>query len=776
VTGLLFKSVRYGLFYRVDVLPARATYGNEVLNATVNANGTNILFNNVTVLDRGSRSDCAAAPNCTYAEEMTNFANWYAYYHTRMQMMKTSAGKAFSTMDSAYRIGFVTINASTSWTNKYVPVAQFTAAQKTSFYSKFYAINPNSSTPLREALARAGRYFAGKHGLPGDSMNDDPVEYSCQQNYVLLTTDGYWNGTTSSVVNLGGTQMGNQDNADSGLTKRSFGVYDGGCAAGSYSTGGCADTLADVAQYYYATDLRTPALANCTSGSATGATLCSTPSPATDPDPYNNVPTPGTLYDPANWQHMVTFTLGLADGLMLYQPDYASSSSGDFSRIKTGATGCDFSGAGTCNWPTPKHDTQTALDDLWHAAVNGRGNYYNARDPDSLAKGLGGALSAMKVQTGAAAASATSSPNITRTDRSIFSSTYRTVNWDGEVQAQLLDPATGNVPSTALAALPVFSSLSLSGSTVSVTTTAHGLTTGDLIQVQNASGGTCDSGYNTGGQSVTVTVVDANHFTYTGTSGGATVNTQCNFYKAGVVWSAQTQLDIKVNAAIATGTDPEIRARYIVTYDQSQAMPLTLTGNPAPNGVKEFRYNKLTPTEAAWFDNKCAFVTMSQCTLVTLSQAEIDSGNLGSNLVPYLRGNTTLEQTTPNPTYRARQHFLGDTVNGKPAYVRAPFYSFTDPVWQPNHAYRANDTFLNAGISYLVNIPYTSAGVFGVSDTTNAEVAQSYTSFLLANQTREAALYIAANDGMLHSFDAGQCTGTPVVCTTGTGNETWAYV
>ncbi|MDD5180897.1 MAG: PilC/PilY family type IV pilus protein, partial [Gallionellaceae bacterium] len=42
--------------------------------------------------------------------------------------------------------------------------------------------------------------------------------------------------------------------------------------------------------------------------------------------------------------------------------------------------------------------------------------------------------------------------------------------------------------------------------------------------------------------------------------------------------------------------------------------------------------------------------------------------------------------------------------------------------------------------------------------------------------TREAALYIAANDGMLHSFDAGQCTGTPVVCTTGTGNETWAYV
>jgi type IV pilus assembly protein PilY1 len=28
--------------------------------------------------------------SCTYAEEMTNYANWYAYYSTRMQAMKTA--------------------------------------------------------------------------------------------------------------------------------------------------------------------------------------------------------------------------------------------------------------------------------------------------------------------------------------------------------------------------------------------------------------------------------------------------------------------------------------------------------------------------------------------------------------------------------------------------------------------------------------------------------------------------------------------------------------
>ena len=29
---------------------------------------------------------------------MTNYANWYAYYRTRMQMMKTSASLAFQTI------------------------------------------------------------------------------------------------------------------------------------------------------------------------------------------------------------------------------------------------------------------------------------------------------------------------------------------------------------------------------------------------------------------------------------------------------------------------------------------------------------------------------------------------------------------------------------------------------------------------------------------------------------------------------------------------------
>ena len=41
---------------------------------------------------------------------LTNFANWYSYYRTRMLMMKSSAGRAFSTLDASYRVGLMKIN------------------------------------------------------------------------------------------------------------------------------------------------------------------------------------------------------------------------------------------------------------------------------------------------------------------------------------------------------------------------------------------------------------------------------------------------------------------------------------------------------------------------------------------------------------------------------------------------------------------------------------------------------------------------------------------
>jgi type IV pilus assembly protein PilY1 len=74
-------------------------------------------------------------------------------------------------------------------------------------------------------------------------------------------------------------------------------------------------------------------------------------------------------------------------------------------------------------------------------------NLLSASDPKSMIAGINTALTSISAQTDAAAASATSSPNITPSDNSIYSSTYRTNYWDGEVIAQTINASTGNVNS-----------------------------------------------------------------------------------------------------------------------------------------------------------------------------------------------------------------------------------------------------------------------------------------------------------------------------------------
>lgn len=386
---------RYGRFRRVDITPAVATYG-----------------------DRPNRSDCAARPTCTYAEEMTNFANWVAYYSTRLQTMKTSVGRAFRTIDGRYRVGAVTINPGTPVSGaNYVPIDTFEGVHRQNWYRTFYGMTPSGWTPLREALSRVGRHFAGIRTGINEGMNQDPVQFSCQANIALLTTDGYWNRNPGQ--RLDGSAIGDVDNLDSGFSTRAVGAFDGNI--------GARDSLADVAMYYYQTDLRPPG-----SRGALGTDV------STD-----NVPTTARNTNPA--QHMITFTVGLGvDGLMRYRPDYETATVGDFHNIRTGNNTCPWA-SGVCNWPLPAEGTPSTIDDLWHAAVNGRGRYVNAQDAQTLNDGLASALAQIKAVTGAAAASATSSPNVSATDSAIFSSTYRTVAWDGDLVRQSIDIVTGQV-------------------------------------------------------------------------------------------------------------------------------------------------------------------------------------------------------------------------------------------------------------------------------------------------------------------------------------------
>jgi len=354
-----------------------------------------------------ARTDCAGT-SCTYDEEMTNFANWYAYYRMRDTMAKTAIGRAFVALTSQYRVGFITINpGSPVQSDRYLKVDDFTAGagnQKDLWYQELYGTGSNGSTPLREALSRVGRYYANVTSGINSGMDASPIQYSCQPNYAIVMTDGYWNGAQGQ--DLSGNAVGNQDNVDSGYSTRAIGAYDGGLS-------GSTNTLADVAMYYYKTDLRT--------------------------DLANNVPT--TQKDTASFQHMTTFTVGLGlAGELNFDPNYESETSGDFFDIKQG----------TKNWPVPVADSETALDDLWHAAVNGRGTFFSAKNPVDLANSLTQTINSLQSRVGAGAAAATSNLQPVAGDNFAFTAQYQTVDWTGDLEARTIDLSSGFVAYRAL--------------------------------------------------------------------------------------------------------------------------------------------------------------------------------------------------------------------------------------------------------------------------------------------------------------------------------------
>jgi len=157
--------------------PVLTQSGTMTLSATAFARPANNLApgeNLLTVITpsvtlpakAATRSDCAADP-CTNAEEMTNYANWWAYYRTRMQSMKTASSLSFQPIGSSYRIGYMSINNNT--TLDFQNIDTFSATQKKAWYDKVFAAVPNQNTPLRVALANAGRLYAGR--LNGSTLN-----------------------------------------------------------------------------------------------------------------------------------------------------------------------------------------------------------------------------------------------------------------------------------------------------------------------------------------------------------------------------------------------------------------------------------------------------------------------------------------------------------------------------------------------------------------------------------------------------------------------------
>ncbi len=154
-------------------------------------------------------------------DERQNFANWYSYYRIRINMIKSAASLAFAPLTNNVRVGFITVEPKLHPgdagidASRYVPIQDFDLAQRTAWFAKLFAQVPGGASPAREGLARVGRHYGGKTDGINTNMNGDPVQYACQQNFTLMTTDGYWNAQTESPgggpVDLSGNLLGQQD-------------------------------------------------------------------------------------------------------------------------------------------------------------------------------------------------------------------------------------------------------------------------------------------------------------------------------------------------------------------------------------------------------------------------------------------------------------------------------------------------------------------------------------------------------------------------------------
>jgi type IV pilus assembly protein PilY1 len=387
------------VFVRVDIVPSRNSYPKDA-----------------------KRTDCAGA-TCTYDDEMTNFANWYAYYKSRNQLMKTAVGQAFNPISDNFNVGIASLSNAAAGGSMTRP-KPFTGTDRSTWYQQLYNMTGTSTTPLRRALHSVGKLFANQYPYV-QAANDEVVKYPCQQNFTFMTTDGYWNGAAAGDVV-------NNDDLDNPAR---FCNRADGCTDSSAQTD---NSLADVALYWY----------NGGSNTTVGSLRPT----------LENMNKPGLVPGPTgenNHLHMNTYTLGLGvDGIMNYEENYntAPIPGGDFSNLINGVTtGCPWNNNGPYVWPDPVtgdpdvSTVQSRVDDLWHAAINGHGKYFSASDPAQVVSGLQSALTNISDRVGAAASASTSSPNISQADNDIFSVSFTTVKWNGVITDRKIDVASGAI-------------------------------------------------------------------------------------------------------------------------------------------------------------------------------------------------------------------------------------------------------------------------------------------------------------------------------------------
>lgn len=360
-----------------------------------------------------------------------NFANWYSFYRTRTLTTISGANIAFFNLPTNYRVSWqglfscVGFNIGscndfdgTRYANRIRPFSD--AAHKANFYKWMAKHVTVSSTPLIPSLERAGEFFRTT-GIESPRANQPGVSESgpgtaaintCRPNYHIMMTDGRWNSGTGT--------LGERDNVSrtlgDGTTAYSPQVPYRGAGSGN---------LSDVAFHYWATDLQ-PTVANSV-----------VPFYAEGTDPFN------PKNNPATWQHMVNFFVGLGLSVDLDGTSgklrYVPPAPGDAPESSTYKGSFLDVMAGTTTWPVPTENNATTVSDLWHAALNSRGFFFSAEDPKLIRDAFASILGRVKQGQSSSGQSAAASGRTGIADNLILEVIYNPEYWSGSVNAYNLN-------------------------------------------------------------------------------------------------------------------------------------------------------------------------------------------------------------------------------------------------------------------------------------------------------------------------------------------------
>lgn len=672
---------------KINPTSAAGPYYYRYTGPALTDNGYGAPSNTANLYTVGNWTAVAVPPG-----QYQNWANWWAYYHTRNQMARTALSRVFgdaslasATADGGFgsniRVAWQVLNNSSyllpakAIISSLIDTAACTsggsaspttiqqqgttktppACYRSAFFNWIFQVPASGGTPTRSAMDRAGKFFMrGKGNTGGTGDLTDPYwqppalgkgdgnELSCRQNFHMLVTDGLWNGGADGPTRTSLTLPSSLGSLPDGVAFPGTGtagvtaIYAPQADAGNKGYA----SLSDVAFHYWVSNLRSdlydpangkfvaPYIQDTKTGVVPTTTMSGSKVAAAN---VNNELYFNPLNDPANWPHMSEYLVGLGvSGVLNFSTDTdcktGAADSSDACLLRQGKK----NSSGAIGWPQPNgsgNGVDANIDDTWHAALAGRGQFFNASNPQNLVDQLSGILTSITARATQPTASAINA-SVLAAGALAFNTGYNSSDWTGVLQAVTL----------------------------------------------NADGST-----------------------------------------GGVVWDA--------GAILSDASKTPVAGRQILTASMS-------SGRSVATGMA--------------FQPSAAFDASEKSGLT--SPASTDSANdTLATRVNYLRGDRTMESSG---VMRKRNSLLGAIIDSQAVYVSYPSSGYTG--------------------TWPAGSPEAAAG------------AQSYDSFVSSNANRPGTLYVGANDGMLHAFDAALARNADGSYGPGqagsAGQERWAYV